>query len=62
LELQAALPEPSRRAARRAARQSSEGRDVAEGTSDLALGFGLWGVLLAVPGVIIWLVRRLRNR
>ena len=57
LELQAALPQP-----RRARRPRSEGAEVADATVDGALSLGLWGLLLAVPGVIIWLRRRLRRR
>jgi hypothetical protein len=64
LALQAALPQPTRWAAnwRRRTRSPSEGAEVAEGTFGLALEAGIWGVLLAVPGVIIWIVRRLRQR
>ena len=61
LELQAALPQPSPRAARRADKRRSEGVDIVDGTADLALNAGLWGVLLAVPGIIMWLWRRLRR-
>ena len=43
-------------------RRRSEGAEVAEGTVDLALTAGLWGVLLAVPGVIVWLWRRLQQK
>jgi hypothetical protein len=64
LELQAAVPEPtgwgSRWADRR--RQPSEGAEVAAGTLDLALEVGPWAMLLAIPGVIIWIVRRVRHR
>ena len=38
------------------------GAEVAEGTFGLAMEAGIWGVLLAVPGVIIWIVRRLRQK
>jgi flagellar biogenesis protein FliO len=59
--LQAALPQPSGGAARRADKPTSEGAEIAGGTLDLALGFGLVGILLAIPGGIIWLLRRLRR-
>ena len=63
LELQAAIPEPTGWGARWLnRRRPSEGADVAGGTLELALVGGLWGVLLAVPAVIIWVVRRLRQR
>ena len=62
LELQAALPVPSGWGARwRDRRRPSEGAEVAEGTVDLALVGGLRGVLLAIPAVLIWIVRRLRQ-
>ena len=63
-ELQAALPQPTGLAAsgHRRKRQPSEGAEVAEGTVDLALEAGSWGMLLAIPGVIIWMVRRLRRK
>lgn len=64
LELQAALPQPTGWAAswRERKRLASEGAEVAEGTFWLALEAGIWGVLLAAPGVIIWIVRRLRKK
>lgn len=63
LELQAALPVPSGRGARwMNRRRPSEGAEVAEGTLDLALVGGVWGLLLAIPAGIIWVVRRLRQR
>lgn len=62
LELQAELPEPTGWGARWLNRRRSEGAEVAEGTLDLALVGGLWGVLLAIPAVIIWVVRRLRQK
>ena len=63
LELQAALPEPSARAARWLGprRKTSEGGELVGGTVDLALASGIWAALLAVPALIIWLVRRLRR-
>ena len=64
LELQAALPQPTGWTAtwRERKRRPTEGAEVAEGTFGLALEAGIWGVLLAIPGVIIWIVRRLRQR
>ena len=64
LELQAALPEPGRWSARwhHWRRRSSDAEDVAHGAVDLALAGGIWGLLLAVPAAIVWLVRRLRDR
>ncbi|HVM35593.1 MAG TPA: hypothetical protein VM784_09630 [Actinomycetota bacterium] len=64
LELQAALPQPTGWAARwhQRRRQPSEGAEVAAATLDLALAAGIWGVLLAIPGVIIWIARRLRQK
>ena len=64
LALQAALPQPTGWAARwyQRGRQPSEGAEVAAGTLDLALAAGIWGVLLAIPGVIIWIVRRLSQK
>ncbi len=63
LELQAARPEPSARAARwpGARRKTSEGGELVGGTVELALAGGLWAALLTVPALIIWLVRRLRR-
>jgi hypothetical protein len=61
LELQAAVPVPTGRAARRADKPTSDGAEVAGGIVDLALGFGLVGILLAIPGAIIWLLRRLQR-
>lgn len=63
LELQAALPQPTGWAAwwHQRRRQPSEGAEIANGTLGLALGAGIWGVLLALPGVILWIVRRLRQ-
>lgn len=64
LELQAALPQPTGWVGtwRQRKRRPSEGAEVAEGTVGLALEAGIWGVLLAIPGVIIWIVRRLRRK
>ena len=63
-ELQAALPEPSARVTRLLSRRKkwSEGGEIVEGVVDLALTGWLWGLILAVPGVIIWILRRLRQR
>ena len=62
LELQAALPQPSRWAAERIRRRDrrADGADVAWSVADVP-GLG-WAALLAVPGVTIWLLRRLRGR
>jgi hypothetical protein len=51
IELQAALPQPDLFAPKwlRTDRRSSEGREIAEGTVDLAVTAGIWGVILAVP-------------
>ena len=59
--MQAALPQPRGRAAQREDQPPSEGAEVAFGAVDLASAFGLVGVLLAIPGAIIWLLRRLRR-
>ena len=63
LELQAGLPQSTGWAARwdERKRRRSEGAEVAEGTVGMAMDAGLWGLLLAIPGGIIWLVRRLRR-
>jgi hypothetical protein len=61
LEMQAALPEPSPRALeweRRRRRRDKSG-DAAWALADLS-GYG-WGALVAVPGLLIWLYRRLRR-
>ena len=63
--MQAVLPEPSGWAARRLTRKknkSSEGAEIVDSVVELALTGWLWGVLIAVPGVIIWIVRRLRHK
>jgi hypothetical protein len=63
LELQAALPEPSPRLLEYQRRQQkrSGGEKAAEGVASLGLELGLWGLLLAVPYVIIRPLRRLRR-
>jgi hypothetical protein len=64
LELQAALPQPKAWQAKwlRWRRRHSEEAEMADGISDLAMIGSIWGVLVAIPGVIIWLVRRLRRK
>jgi hypothetical protein len=59
--MQAALPEPSPRLLKYQRRQErrSGGEEAAEGVAWLGLELGLWGLLLAVPYVIIRLLRRL---
>ena len=63
LEMQAALPEPSPQAREYQRRQErrSEGDNTAGEVAacGLGLGLGLWGLLLAVPYLIVRLVRRL---
>ena len=63
-ELQAALPQSTGWGARwtRRKRRASGGVEVVEGNLDLALVGGVWGVLLAIPGVLIWIVDRLRRK
>jgi hypothetical protein len=60
LALQAELPEPSSRAMRR--RPRSDGAEVAETTAALVLETGLWGLVIALPGAVIWLLSRRRRR
>jgi hypothetical protein len=59
--LQAALPEPSPRALAYVRRQESRSeRDkTAKEVAWVGLQLGLWGILLAVPYLIIRLLRRL---
>ena len=63
LELQAALPEPlgwgSGLLRRR--KDRSEGGELVEGSADLVISGGLWGLLLAVPGILMYLLRRNRR-
>ena len=62
LELQSRLPQPTGLArwwGRK--RRSSEGAEIAEGTVDLALAGAGRGLLLVVPALLIWVIRRLRK-
>ena len=63
LELQAAIPEPSGAAKNwhRGKDERREGIEIAYGAADLGAGFGLLGLVLVVPGVAIWALRRLRR-
>ncbi len=64
LELQAALPKSTGWHAKRLARnkqQQSEGAELAKGALDLALIGGPWGIVVAIPAAIIWILRRLRG-
>jgi hypothetical protein len=63
LELQAALPEPSGWGSGffRWRKQRSEGGELVEGSADLFISGGIWGLLLAVPGIVIYLLRRSRR-
>ena len=62
LELQAALPAPSQLASRwsRRRREPSEGRELAAETLGAATEVGLWAILLAAPGAVVWWRRRRR--
>lgn len=61
LELQATLPEPSRFAKRWSRRREpSEGRQLLAATLGAAADLGIWGIVLAAPGAVVWLVFRRR--
>jgi hypothetical protein len=59
-ELQAALPDPSGWGPGflRRRKERSEGGELVDGSADLVISGGLWGLLLAAPGVVIYLLRR----
>ena len=64
LELQAAIPRPSRRIPKwlDPTCEPSAGKQVAGATAyELAID-GLWGLLFVAPVAVVWLVRRLRDR
>ena len=61
VQLQAALPEPSRFAAKWTRRgESSEGSELLGATVGAGVDLGLWGIVLAAPGAVVWLIRRRR--
>ena len=43
-------------------REPSEGRQLLGGTLGAAADLGLWGLVLAAPGAVVWLVTRRRAR
>ena len=61
LELQATVPEPRNWMARRR-KPPSEGHELADGVAHHVIGEGLWALVVAIPGVILWLVRRHRQK